>query len=319
MLLIVLQIALPVALLVWLILLPARSIGLYVFQLLAVLACLAGLTSTAIWAFPPWWVPYVFLAVAFLAVLFHIKNMRGFKFEKRPMNWGSRLLFAIVFTLGAFGAYITYYATNGRYPPADVALVDVAAPFPAGTYLVAHGGSTETINAHMKTLDPTIEKYKAWRGASYALDVIRISSIGLRSPGIQPIDPASYLTFGTPLLAPCNGSVASAHDGMPDMNVPIMDKSSFPGNHVIVDCSGFYVFMAHLRKGSVLVNVGQKLTLGEKIAELGNSGNTTEPHLHIHAQRDLPADQPWGGEPLALTINGKFYIRNDRIIVRAND
>ena len=52
---------------------------------------------------------------------------------------------------------------------------------------------------------------------------------------------------------------------------------------------------------------------GDLIAEVGNSGNSGEPHLHIHAQRPGPPAAPLGGEPLPITLGGRSPVRGDRI------
>jgi murein DD-endopeptidase MepM/ murein hydrolase activator NlpD len=203
-------------------------------------------------------------------------------------------------------------ALAGRRPP-ELGTVNVAAPFANGTYIVAHGGSTETVNAHLHTLDRSVERFRPWRGQSLAVDIIRISPLGLRTDGWRPTNPARYATFGTPLLAPCAGTVAVAVDGLPDMPVPEMDREHLPGNFVMIDCGDFAVALAHMRQGSVLVEVGDQVQVGDPIGEMGNSGNSSEPHLHFHAQRGIPEGAPFGGEPLGLTIGGRFLVRNHRI------
>ncbi|MFX4228784.1 MAG: M23 family metallopeptidase [Porticoccaceae bacterium] len=82
------------------------------------------------------------------------------------------------------------------------------------------------------------------------------------------------------------------------------------GNHVAIDCGGFFVFLAHLRRGSILVARGDSVETGDPLGQMGNSGNSSEPHLHVHAQKGLPNEAPMGGEPLWLTINGQFPVRN---------
>lgn len=74
--------------------------------------------------------------------------------------------------------------------------------------------------------------------------------------------------------------------------------------------------MAHFRNGSLLVTDGVKVTMGIGLGEVGNSGNSGEPHVHINAQKDLPEGQPISGAPLAITINGQFYARNDRMFLK---
>ncbi|MEK5272086.1 M23 family metallopeptidase [Aeribacillus sp. FSL K6-8394] len=57
-----------------------------------------------------------------------------------------------------------------------------------------------------------------------------------------------------------------------------------------------------------LVNKGAKVQEGQQIGNVGNSGNTTEPHLHIHAERD--------GREVPIRFNGRFLVRNQ--LVRFN-
>ncbi len=308
------QLVLPLALLAWVALSPAQRPLLYAVQLLATASVLLALSLVSVWIMPPWWTPYIHgLLFAFIA-LWHFLRRGPVSLASWSGGLTNGIAITLVALLGLYGASLSYAAIGGRQPP-DVETVDIAAPFGPGTYFVAHGGSAEIVNAHLHTLDPSVERFRRWRGQSRGLDIIRIGRFGLRSDGWQPVDPTRYETFGVPILAPCAGTVVLAVDGLPDMPVPVMDRENMAGNHVIVDCSGFAVVLAHFRKGSVAVAKGQSVRRGDRIGEMGNSGNSAEPHLHIHAQRGVPADAPLGGEPLGLTINGAFPVRNDRIVI----
>jgi murein DD-endopeptidase MepM/ murein hydrolase activator NlpD len=308
-----LQIALPVLLLIWLHLFPARRVWPWLLQVLAVAASLIGLAYVGVWLFPPWWTLYAYLVTFCLIVAWHGMHLHQTKRAQPATHWLAKLIFLAALGLGAYGSSLVFAAFAGRRFPAGIEVVDIAAPAPAGTYLVAQGGSDKAINAHLKTLDMRIERFKNWRGQSYAVDIVRINRLGLRGSGYQPPDPAYYFTYGVPLLAPCSGPVVAAQDGMPDLKVPEMDTSNLLGNHIILDCSGRAIVMAHLRNGSVGVKIGEIVATGGKIAEFGNSGNSAEPHLHIHAQRTVPPVHPISGEPLALTINGRYLVRNNRM------
>ncbi|ABS21779.1 peptidase M23B [Bacillus cytotoxicus NVH 391-98] len=63
------------------------------------------------------------------------------------------------------------------------------------------------------------------------------------------------------------------------------------GNHIYIrlDETGTYLVLAHLKKGSVRVKKGQHIKEGTVVANVGNSGNSSEPHLHIHHQRQDPS------------------------------
>ncbi len=81
------------------------------------------------------------------------------------------------------------------------------------------------------------------------------------------------------------------------------------GNHVILEIGdGVYAFYAHLGRGSVSVAEGDRVTAGQQIGTLGNSGNTSAPHLHLHLMTRssaLVADSiPYGLD--AFTLEGRL-------------
>lgn len=93
-----------------------------------------------------------------------------------------------------------------------------------------------------------------------------------------------YYCWGRPILAPGAGTVAVAVDALPDLEPGKMDPANPAGNHVIIDHgNGEFSLLAHLRRGSV-ARPGTRVEAGQKIGECGNSGNTSEPHLHYHLQ-----------------------------------
>ena len=85
------------------------------------------------------------------------------------------------------------------------------------------------------------------------------------------------------------------------------------GNHVLLRCKDADVLMGHFKPGSLKVAVGQQVTVSQLIANVGNSGNTGEPHLHVHAQQAGTAAAPFSGEPLPVRFDGRFLVRNDRV------
>lgn len=59
--------------------------------------------------------------------------------------------------------------------------------------------------------------------------------------------------------------------------------------------------------------VGATVALGDWLGLVGNSDNSAELHLHVHAQRPGPAGAPLGGDPLPIPFDGRFPVRGDRI------
>ncbi|EKF18764.1 M23 family metallopeptidase [Nitratireductor pacificus] len=95
----------------------------------------------------------------------------------------------------------------------------------------------------------------------------------------------NYHCWDRPILAPADGTVVSRIDGLPDQPIGQTDTEHPAGNHVVLDLGdGEFVFLAHLRRGTVTVGVGDRVESGEEIGRCGNSGNTSEPHLHMHMQ-----------------------------------
>jgi hypothetical protein len=100
-----------------------------------------------------------------------------------------------------------------------------------------------------------------------------------------------YGCWGVPVLAPSAGRVVKAHDGEPDETPGTLSGNydAPSGNHVVIELpTGTYLEIAHLQRGSVSVKEGERVEEGRPLGRCGNSGNTSEPHIHVHHQRQHP-------------------------------
>ncbi|HEX8336639.1 MAG TPA: M23 family metallopeptidase [Pyrinomonadaceae bacterium] len=100
-----------------------------------------------------------------------------------------------------------------------------------------------------------------------------------------------YGCWGVPVVAPAAGRVVKARDGLPDERPgDISNNVEAPsGNHVVIELpTGTYLEVAHLQSGSVSVKEGEHVEEGRPLGRCGNSGNTSEPHIHLHHQRQHP-------------------------------
>jgi murein DD-endopeptidase MepM/ murein hydrolase activator NlpD len=141
-----------------------------------------------------------------------------------------------------------------------------------GEWYVMQGGRSALVNHHY--LVPS---------QSDALDLVMLKG-GRRAEGDRNrLD--SYAAYSQPLFAPADGRVTRAINDYDDMAIGMTDIEHLVGNHVIIALGkDQYVLMAHLMKGSVLVSEGDQVRRGQPIAACGNSGNTSEPHLHLQVQ-----------------------------------
>ncbi len=180
-------------------------------------------------------------------------------------------------------------------------------PLKNGRFHIGHGGSTVAMNHHYEV-----------PAQKYALDITKINLWGIRAYGFMPDSLEKYAIFSDDVLAPCSGEILSIENNLKDMIPPTGDKENLMGNHVIIFCNNASILLAHLKQNSIIVKKGEQIQLGTVIAKVGNSGNTTEPHLHVHAVagRHLQHKEVIGtADGLPILFNGHFLIRNDWIRV----
>jgi len=255
----------------------------------------------------PWWLPFAYGAVIVWTIAHRLRGNDG---TQRPLVVSGRAVTVLIGGLTMLLLGIVGLALASRRPPGDP-VVDLTLPLGSGTYLVVNGGSQALTNAHLGTLEG--ERFAPYRGQSYGVDLVRINRVGLRVPGLLPADPTAYFIYGDPVLAPCQGRVVVAEDGAADMPPPQADRAHMAGNHVILECGSVWIVLGHLQRGTVAVHVGEIIELGHVIGLVGNSGNTGEPHLHVHAQRPGSTIAPLSGEPVPIRLGGRYLVRNDRV------
>lgn len=168
-----------------------------------------------------------------------------------------------------------------------------------GEWYVAWGGSAPHQNYHVIAPDQR-----------FAYDML-VMSDGATFSGDRTRN-ESYHCFGQPVFAPGAGRVVVSVDSVAD-NVPgQMNRTAPPGNHVVIDHgNGEYSLLAHFRRGSVQVHAGDAVTQGQRIAECGNSGNSSEAHLHYHMQTGAAF-----GDGVGLPAQFLDYVANGQRVER---
>ncbi|GAA4400061.1 hypothetical protein GCM10023168_08410 [Fodinibacter luteus] len=141
--------------------------------------------------------------------------------------------------------------------------------------------------------------------SSFAIDFVPVDEAGRSAPVtlgalLRPEPPEHFPGFGRPVLAPVDGVVvATAGDqpdhrafrGLPSVGYALTQRRraaagwvGLAGNHVLIDTGeGPVVAVCHLQRGTVEVQPGERVRRGQPLGRCGNSGNSTEPHVHLQA------------------------------------
>ena len=176
-------------------------------------------------------------------------------------------------------------------------------------WTVVWGGDTKELNYHVST-----------PAQKNAFDIVITDAKGnsYKTDGKTNED---YYAFGKELIAPCDGEVVLVVDGVKD-NVPgQMNTFNVGGNMVIIKtANNEYLVFCHFKHRSIKVKEGQKIKQGELLGLCGNTGNSSEAHLHFHIQNIEDLNTATGVKCYfeKLTVNGEVKqdyspVKNDKI------
>jgi murein DD-endopeptidase MepM/ murein hydrolase activator NlpD len=181
--------------------------------------------------------------------------------------------------------------------------VKLRLPF-RGRWEVFWGGATREQNAHHDVANQR-----------HAFDFVGLHPDGQRYRG-EGTRNEDWAAYGREVIAPARGQVTDVIEGVRDNRPGSMNPYAAVGNTVILRLSeSEYAVFAHLKPGSVRVKTGATVERGAVLGLCGNSGNSSEPHLHFHLQQ-TPVLQDGQGirchfETVALDRAGKRETRTD--------
>ncbi len=193
------------------------------------------------------------------------------------------------------------------------AAVDLAHPF-RGRWLVQNSPANR-VPSHGTSVFAT----------AHAIDFVPVDDRGRTAPvtpstWLRPEPPERFPGFGRPLSAPCAGEVVVVHDeepdhdafrGLPSVRYALTQRRraaegwrALAGNHVVIRVGeNVFVALCHLQQGSAEVSVGATVTAGQVVGRCGNTGNSTEPHVHVQA---MDGPDPVRASALPVTFEGSL-------------
>lgn len=164
-----------------------------------------------------------------------------------------------------------------------IPVVVISAPLVGEDWVAGNGPSNTSV--HRRSLIPI--NGHAYIAQRFAIDWVQAYPDGKMYKG-DPSDNKNYRAYGAEIHAVADGVVTQVGDGIPQ-NTPGAKSLAVPitletvgGNHVIMEIgNGLFAFYAHMQPGSLRVKVGDKVRRGQVLGLLGNTGNSSEPHLHF--------------------------------------
>jgi biotin carboxyl carrier protein len=294
-----------------------------IFQVLFPLYLLYNLWTADYRAFGPWlldvWVTGGLLGLLFVAGRWDfvgyplryalygpyaaVALLSALRFYERPLRFGSVRRWGQL----ADAAIVTgllLWAGAGLTP--DRPAIAIKPPLKGETHYVVQGGSTPPINYHGAFV--TAQRH--------AVDINELNGWGARAAGLYPAALSDYAVYGDTVYSPVTGTVIRITDRFDDLQPPNTHGDHPAGNHIWMRRDSVYLLLAHLKHESVRVEPGQDVAAGQPVAQVGNTGNTSEPHLHVHAvtfdrpPAPRPDALPEDRTPVPLRFSGAYPTRN---------
>lgn len=191
------------------------------------------------------------------------------------------------------GFYVKQFVDESQ-PKLERNVTRLKLPF-KGEWTVFWGGDTKAQNYHV-----------AYPAQKNAFDILITN--GGKSFKTNGQANEDYYAFGQELIAPCDAEVVLAVDGIKDNKPGVLNPTYVPGNTVILKTDkNEFLFFAHFKQNSIVVKQGQKVKQGDLLGQCGNSGNSSEPHLHFHIQNIEDFNSAIGAKCFfeKIIVNGK--------------
>lgn len=287
----VVTLLIPALLITWLVAGRPSSRVVWLLHLLLVVAGSLFVFQVGAWAFTSYYLRYLVPAALLVAAVVSYRQIAN-------APWIGKGEWTKAASLGIPALILV--AMNLHVLRSDISeerAINLEFPLRNGVYYILQGGSSRLANPF----------HAIYRPARFALDIAKLNRLGARANGLAPAELEKYTIYGEAVFSPCAGRVTEVVDGLPDNIPPAVNTASAPGNRVVLDCGGVNVGLLHLKLGSVRVRVGGMVVAGSPIGQVGNSGNSSEPHLHLQATAS--------GEPVAMHFDGRFLTINDLVQV----
>jgi hypothetical protein len=185
-----------------------------------------------------------------------------------------RMLFLLMalFCLFSFGFAALIFKGTFNYPSAtDCSIIEMPVK---GKWLALHAGEKPWVNYHGN-----------YPPQKFSIDMVKVdeSRDFFKGMGENNTD---FFCFNDSIFSPVNGNVVKIVNTFPNQEIANgPDTLNSAGNYIVIQMSeNKYLFLSHLSPENMMVKEGDTIKMGSHLASLGNSGNSTFPHLHVRIQ-----------------------------------
>lgn len=276
------------------------------------LVLLYGAASDISIGYYTYYLLFILFLISIIISFLKVKKTTFF-IKKNLIGWSGYLLGLIVILACM---YLNVNAFSACFYHEEA--IELSFPFKNGMYLTTQGGDgkkSSMMNYHY--LDTGNIECGYNKSMRYSNDVVKLNSIGLSINSFNlkkelflPEDLERYEIFSEKIYSPCDGEVYYAVDGYYDVPASAHKYYGDTGNGIVIKHDDVYIMLWHLKQKSIHVKVGDKVKVGQLIGQVGNSGHTSTPHLHIQASKD-----DWlYGTSVPILFDGKFPIKHSLFI-----
>jgi hypothetical protein len=207
---------------------------------------------------------------------------------------------SLVHRLSVSSPRISMKETGGLTKVLNDTPITLAPPLRGGRWVAADGCCDA--HRHVRAILPVAGKL--FTSQRFAIDWEEVDEGNHIYVG-DPRKVESYLCYGQDVIAVADGKVITVVEGLPNQIPGKLPENLAPaqadGNHVVLELApGKYALFAHMIKGSIKVKEGEMVKRGQLLGNVGNSGNTSAPHLHFHV---MNSPSTFGSEGLSYLMD----------------
>jgi hypothetical protein len=188
--------------------------------------------------------------------------------------------------------------------------LEITFPLKNGLYLITDGGNSKIsrlMNYHFYS--PVHKKNRTNNSMKFATDIVKIDQSIKK---FMPLNNEDYPIFGEKVFCPINGTVIKVVNNIDD-NIPYSGNYPYnTGNTLIIKDSNYYFLIGHLKKGSIRINTGDYVHQNDLLAEVGNSGYSERPHVHMQLIFSQ-TENIWTGHGTNISFQNNNLFKNRKI------